>query len=179
MFYLIIILVAAIIVLRTPKGKGALGEFKVNRTAKKYGILFKNYIIKDDMDFTHQIDTILVSSKGVFVIETKNYAGRIYGDDNSREWTQVLNYGKEKNRFYSPVKQNESHCYQVSKILPRNTQIYSYVVFTSNNTENIKSNSTIRLKDFNKIMGYYGDVLDEKQILNIVTLLEETSIVSI
>ena len=48
---------------------------------------------------THQIDHVIVSSKGIFSVETKNYSGRIYGEDNQKEWTQVLNYGKVKNKF--------------------------------------------------------------------------------
>lgn len=94
--------------------RGKLGEHKVSkllkRLTKKEGFFINNLtIVNETSSKTHQIDHVLISSKGVFCIETKNYAGRIYGNDNSREWTQVLNYGKVKNKFYSPVKQNETH----------------------------------------------------------------------
>ena len=41
-------------------------------------------------DGTTQIDHILVSRYGIFVIETKHYKGWIFGDENSKNWTQVL-----------------------------------------------------------------------------------------
>lgn len=66
---------------------------------------------------SHQIDHIVIRKTGVFVIETKNYSGRIYGQNNQKKWTQVLAYGREKHQFYNPVLQNKSHIYALSKIL--------------------------------------------------------------
>lgn len=42
-----------------------------------------------------------------FVIETKNYAGWIFGGEHSRYWTQVI-YSK-KSRFQNPLYQNAMH----------------------------------------------------------------------
>ena len=56
-------------------------------------------LLQLDNGKTSQIDHIVINSEGVFVIETKNYAGRIYGNDNQLEWTQVLVYGKVKNKL--------------------------------------------------------------------------------
>ena len=39
---------------------------------------------------TTQIDHVVVSPYGVFVIETKNYSGWIFGDSRSRVWTQTF-----------------------------------------------------------------------------------------
>ena len=64
-----------------------------------------------------QIDNIVIRPNGVFVIETKNYAGRVYGNDSQRVWTQVLAYGNNKNRFYNPVKQNATHIYFLARVL--------------------------------------------------------------
>lgn len=66
---------------------------------------------------TTQIDHIVINPRGVFVIETKNYSGEIYGSENQREWTQVLAYGNVKNKLYNPLKQNATHVYNVKRIV--------------------------------------------------------------
>jgi hypothetical protein len=45
---------------------------------------------------TTQIDHVVVSEYGVFVIETKNYTGWIVGDEKSDYWTQVIYKRKER-----------------------------------------------------------------------------------
>ena len=39
---------------------------------------------------TTQIDHILVSPFGLFIVETKNYTGWIYGSESQANWTQVI-----------------------------------------------------------------------------------------
>lgn len=56
---------------------------------------------------TTQIDHIILSKYGLFVIETKNYQGWIFGSASQKEWTQTV-YGN-KNRFQNPVHQNYRH----------------------------------------------------------------------
>lgn len=106
---------------------GNIGEDKVN------GVLnglpscnFKAYpnVMLKTGGGTTQIDHIVVSRRGIFVIETKNYKGRIFGDPISKYWTQCL-YGKggtiTKNKFYSPYKQNQGHLRNVIKSLGTNS----------------------------------------------------------
>ena len=103
-----------------------------------------------------QIDHILVNPNGVFVIETKNYSGDIYGSDEQREWTRVLAYGKVKNKIYNPVKQNNTHLYRLRKILPKDFPLVSVVVFVQNNTQHINSKPytvfTIKLKQIAELL---------------------------
>ena len=56
---------------------------------------------------TSQIDHVVINPRGVFVIETKNYSGRIYGSENQLEWTQVLSYGRVKHKLYNPPRVNQ------------------------------------------------------------------------
>ena len=103
-YIILFIIIASIVVFfRTPKGKGIYGEFKIKckigKTKPNIQYVFNNYKVVIDGK-SSQIDHIVVNKNGVFVIETKNYAGRIYGNDNQLEWTQVLAYGKVKNKFY-------------------------------------------------------------------------------
>lgn len=81
-------------------------------------------------DGTTQVDHILVSRYGIFVIETKHYKGWIYGDQKSKQWTQVLY--KRKYRFQNPIHQNYKHLKTVQALLdflPAN-HIAGVVVFS-------------------------------------------------
>ena len=66
-------------------------------------------------DGTTQIDHVLVSRYGVFVIETKDYKGWIFADAQSRAWTQVL--FKQKYKFQNPLHQNYKHLRSVQALL--------------------------------------------------------------
>lgn len=58
-------------------------------------------------EMTTQIDHVIVSKYGIFVIETKNYKGWIYGEENQKTWLQIL--FKRKNKFQNPIHQNYKH----------------------------------------------------------------------
>jgi hypothetical protein len=109
-FILLIIILCIILRLFRPKIKGLIGEKKVA------GILSildpKDYKIINDLMLevegkTSQIDHVVISNYGIFVIETKNCCGWIIGDDFSEYWTQVIYKRKEK--FYNPIRQNFGH----------------------------------------------------------------------
>ena len=134
LFGLIVVVGIAILVswLNSPHAKGKAGEKWVHKILMK---LPDDYYIMDDVVLntvrgTTQIDHIVISQYGVFVIETKKYRGNIYGNDESKQWTQIITtdvtYNKKwwktytyvtKNRFYNPVKQCWSHLYEVKSSL--------------------------------------------------------------
>ena len=98
-------------------------EFK----GEEYHIL--NSITLPIDDGTTQIDHIVISTKGIFVIETKNYSGWIFGKENDKKWTQVIY--KKKTRFQNPIRQNYKHVVAVRKLLeflPKEN-VFSVVVF--------------------------------------------------
>ncbi len=64
---------------------------------------------------TTQIDHILVSQFGIFVVETKNYKGWIYGSESQSTWTQVIY--KSKHKFQNPLRQTHRHKKVLSKYL--------------------------------------------------------------
>lgn len=116
----------------SPAHKGKDGENRVHNILLQ---LPDDYVILDDVVLrtdrgTTQIDHVVVSRYGVFAIETKNYRGEIYGDDNRQEWTQMIitdvTYTKKcwktytyvtKSHFYNPVKQSLAHVYAVRRLL--------------------------------------------------------------
>ncbi len=140
-------------IIKTPKMKGIIGEHKVRKKIgkTKEGIKYVlNDVLFDTENKSCQIDHIVINQNGVFVIETKNYSGRIYGTDEQLEWTQVLQYGKVKNKLYNPVKQNQTHIYELKKVIGKDNPIKSLIVFTQNNIEYIKSESVYSLKKIKK-----------------------------
>lgn len=79
---------------------------------------------------TSEIDVLLVHTKGIFVIESKNYSGWIFGSEEQRYWTQCLQ-NKQKNRFYNPIMQNKTHINALSKFLGIDKdKIKSFIVFS-------------------------------------------------
>lgn len=130
--------------LSSPESKGKRGERKVNAplqslTDKFGGEYVYDIIVRGNDGKTSQIDHVLVCTKGVFVIETKNYAGRIYGSDAQKEWTQVLAYGNSKKRFLNPVLQNKTHIRRLQEALGEKIPMENIVVFAQGNTQYIDS----------------------------------------
>lgn len=91
-----------------------------------------NHVTLPLKDGSTQVDHILVSRFGVFVIETKNFKGWIFADPKQAKWTQVI--FKSKFRFQNPIFQNLRHVRAVRDLLdflPPEV-IRSVVVFTGN-----------------------------------------------
>lgn len=119
----------------TKKARGAYGESVVSAIIESLPgeyALFNDVYIRDN-ERTIQIDHVVVSIYGIFVIETKNYSGWIFGTDNAEYWTQNL-YGY-KTGFYNPLRQNLSHTIVLMKLLnlPRR-KFFPIVVFLNKAT---------------------------------------------
>ncbi len=66
------------------------------------------YLQKKNGEFS-QIDIVVATPQGLLAIEVKDYSGWIFGNEKQKYWTQILNYGKKKYRFYNPIMQNAGH----------------------------------------------------------------------
>ena len=66
------------------------------------------YLHKRNGEFS-QIDIVVATPQGLLAIEVKDYSGWLLGNEKQQYWTQILNYGKEKYRFYNPIMQNAGH----------------------------------------------------------------------
>jgi hypothetical protein len=99
--------------------KGFYGEYlSYNILDKIEGskrILTNIYIPKEN-EGTTEIDVIMIHEKGIFVIESKNYSGWIFGNENSKYWMQTFKNG-QKERFYNPIWQNQTHIKHLMKLL--------------------------------------------------------------
>ncbi len=107
---IILVLLCILIKIYYPKFRGFMGEFWVRRELEKLPknkyIILNDIMIQDD-NGTHQIDHIVLSNYGIFVIEMKNYYGMIRGRELDNKWCQYL--GKTKNYFKNPIHQNYGH----------------------------------------------------------------------
>jgi len=135
--FILIFLLLLSFVFKSPWFKGKFGEFLVS-------LLFKLFLPKDKYtvlhnitlpteDGTTQIDHIVVSPYGLFVVETKNMKGWIFGGEYQNIWTQKL--FKVTNKFQNPLRQNYKHTQTLGTLLGLETSlIYSVVVFIGEST---------------------------------------------
>jgi hypothetical protein len=147
-----------------PKIKGAIGEIGIGIVLGMLdSSIYKtlNNRIIETKSKTTQIDHIVVSNYGVFVIETKNYKGLIFGNDESTYWTQAL-YGS-KEQFYNPVKQNLGHIQALRECLAEygSVEIHSIIVFSEDAELKVNSPS---------VVGYPMDMLDYIKSCNEIVL---------
>ncbi|WP_442855652.1 nuclease-related domain-containing protein [Acinetobacter sp. NCu2D-2] len=103
-----------------PTIKGKLGELAVHAHVKLYlkdphYILLNDLTLPDAQGTTTQIDHILLSPYGIFVIETKNYKGWIFGGERQKMWTQKIY--KQSYKFQNPIHQNYRHIKVLESVL--------------------------------------------------------------
>ena len=131
-FWWIFVILLILSAFKLPVVKGWFGELIINLTSKisldkKTYYLIKNITLPTE-NGTTQIDHIIVSKYGIFVVETKNYKGWIYGEERQPEWTQVL--FKKKHKFQNPLRQNYKHIKTLQELLDIPlSKIFSLVVF--------------------------------------------------
>lgn len=78
-------------------------------------------------DRSSQMDHLVISAYGVFVIETKAWHGKITGNETEEEWTQKVN-----DKFYNyrnPIRQNARHVEFLKRILSDNKIETQFVPF--------------------------------------------------
>jgi len=132
-FWPIGLLVFITFLFRLPVVKGFLGEWWVNRALRRklsaddYQ-LFKNVTLPT-ADGTTQIDHVLLSPFGLFVIETKNMKGWIFGTERQARWTQQIY--RHKTSFQNPLRQNYKHVETIRELLHLDkNSIFSVIIFT-------------------------------------------------
>lgn len=186
MAFIVIIFFCALVFfikLKKPKWKGKYAEILVTNKIRE---LSKEYIIFNDLLFesngySTQIDHIIVSPYGVFVIETKGYKGWILGGENSEYWTQVIY--KTKHKFYNPIKQNAGHVRFLGHLLKCSANIPFIPVVVFNNDAELKvhiDNCIIvnRRNLKHAILQYRTPVLNQETINWIIHIINERRIIA-
>lgn len=95
-----------------------------------------NDLLFESNGYSTQIDHVVVSPYGVFVIETKGYKGWILGGENSEYWTQTIY--KSRHQFYNPIRQNEGHVRFLRHLLRCSANIPFIPIVVFNNTAELK-----------------------------------------
>lgn len=176
--------------------KGRRGEIYVSKVLEE---LSDDYTVLNDVVLqtdkgTTQIDHIVISKYGVFVIETKNYRGEIYGDDKRKEWTQVIvtdvTYRRKwyktytyvtKNQFYNPVKQSLGHMFKVKELLKDypHLSVVPLVVFAGYaDLTNVYSNHAVLQIEqlLSTIEGNQTIYLTDNDVHNVVSVLVQNNV---
>ena len=124
---------------RSPEERGDAGENIIyNALNKVHGrkALLPNCYIPVGQKGTTEIDMVFLHESGLYVIESKNYSGWIFGNEEQEHWTQCLRgkfHTTQKYSFYNPLRQNETHICALMELLKDDTvPYYSYVVFGNN-----------------------------------------------
>ncbi len=163
--------------LGTSRFKGWFGEHMVRLSARlmlprKIYHPFHNVTLATP-DGTTQIDHIFVSRYGVFVVETKNMKGWIFGREMDRQWTQKI--GRDTYKFQNPLRQNYKHIAALKTLLgiPPDT-IHSVIVFVGNST--FKTNMPAKVTHTGGYVRYIRSfkqpVFSETQVENILAQIK-------
>lgn len=92
--------------------------------------IFHDLYVKKNNGKLSQIDVVVVTTQGILVIEVKDFSGWIFGSGNHSHWTKVLAYGKQKYRFYNPIKQNTNHIKALKSQLKQFDKIPFFSIIT-------------------------------------------------
>lgn len=132
--------------------KGRRGERAVakelRRLKRKDTVVLNDLLLPTQTDRTSQIDHVVVSVRGIFVVETKSIAGRITGSEHAQYWTQHLS--SQSRQIYNPILQNRAHLRALRRVLPRldESLFTSVVVFTEAWRLDIKADDIVEPRRF-------------------------------
>lgn len=177
--YLLIVcgFIVLIGVLKSPWVKGIMGEAIVNLVTRLRLNRRDYHLIHDvtlpDGKGTTQIDQLVVSRYGVFVVETKNMKGWIFGGEHEPRWTQKIY--SHTNTFQNPLRQNHKHVKTLQTLLGLDAdKLFSVVVFAGE-----AKFKTPMPANVTRLMGYAGyirskqePILSEEEVQEIIDRIE-------
>lgn len=174
--------------------KGRYGEYLIYKHLRSYEskgakFLFNCYLPRDNNETT-EIDVLMLYQSGLYVFESKNYGGWIFGNETGKTWTQTLPQGRKshKEHFLNPIMQNKLHIKWLRHFLQSETiPIHSIIVFSERCTlKKVRvspSNAIVIKRDclrktISKLNAKSEATLKPNQIMEIYTKLYPTSQVS-
>lgn len=175
--------------IKEPEILGVIGEKTfAKRYLSKLGPeyrLLNNLLFKID-ERTTQIDHVVVSPYGIFVLEMKNYKGLVRGEQYSKTWLQYPHRGRKYYPFPNSLRQNYGHAQVIAKLLPwvPREKIISIVVFPRETKlfVDMKGTSTqyvLRTVEVGEMICSFSDVVfSSEKVDEIVKVLNENNIQS-
>lgn len=169
----------------SPYFKGMAGERFVDKKLfkeldpEKYIILHNLLLPTETESLTTQIDHLVISTFGIFCIETKSYGGWIFGRATDKYWTQT--FYKNKTRFYNPLRQNYAHIKAIEALinpLLLNINIYSFIAFPEAEKLNITGTEAVGYtRDIiKKIKGYDREAISKENLDKILAIIVKNNI---
>ena len=177
-----ILFVGIVTFIKTPLFKGWFGELIIKIHLKRlnneeYKVL-NDITVQLEDGTTAQIDHVVVSKYGVFVIETKNYKGWIVGNENAYYWKQVIYKRKEK--LYNPLMQNDVHIKRLEEVLKhiKDIKFVSIVAFTLRADIKVKTDKNLiySLKLTKTIKKYTEEVMNQEKVNQIYETINSLSV---
>ena len=167
---------------RKARTSGKIGEATVagalSMLTPEYAV-FNNVLLKwksRNRVGSTQIDHLVVSPYGLFVIETKNHKGVIIGDLQNETWVQILQYAGKSFQFRNPFFQNQGHLNTLSKQLGIDMQCMCGIVVFSNPSVDLSNvNAPCVTPDYlyNTIMQYRTPIWSMEQTFMIANAVQE------
>lgn len=180
LFFSILFLFLVIWLITTRKGKGIAGErvvtYFLNKLDKSKYFIINDITLKLN-NRTTQIDHIVVSCYGIFVIETKNWKGSVYGSRWGKEIYQFL--GGVKYTHQNPIRQNIGHIKRLEDVLSEypNLKYISIVAFGGYSKRKIKDDITIKISEIlETIKSYKEEVISEEDRDRVYTKLKSLKV---
>lgn len=172
---------------RVRRNLGRYGEYLTYRYLREYEkegakFLFNLYIPKGE-NGTTEIDVLMISSNGLFIFESKNYSGWIFGSEHQPKWYQTLPQGRgrsHKESFYNPIMQNRTHIRHLKALVGEAIPMHSIITFSNRCTlKNVQiSSSDIHVINRGEVMDVVASIcsnacaaLSEEQIQGFYDLL--------
>ena len=100
----------------------------INKKIGEKGKILRNVYLPKYNGETSEVDVAYITQKGIFVFESKNYSGWIFGNERNEYWTVTL--PNEKNQFYNPVMQNRTHLKWMKEFVGEDIPLFSIIVFS-------------------------------------------------
>lgn len=171
---------------------GTLGEFLTFQVLDRingYKKIVTNCYIEKNDGSTTELDIVMIHETGIYVFESKNYSGWIFGSEKNKYWTQSLHIGKgrtEKHQFFNPIIQNKVHIKWLKNFLCEysNISYFSFIVFSQRcslkrieiDSKNIfVLNRTSLIKVIQNVVMQASKTLSHEDIDKIYTLLKSSS----
>lgn len=159
-------------------------ELKFVRLLGRDGKILRNVYVPKENGETSEIDVLYITQKGIFVIESKNYSGWVFGSEKNYQWTVSLPNGL-KNKLYNPIKQNQTHIKWLQKYVGEDVPLFSIIVFSERCTLKIKGETSVPVINRDRLYATIRnawkrteDTLTDEQVNELYEQLKELTHIS-
>ena len=132
---------------------GKLGENYVSKHLEIIinelgGYLYNDFCFEDEKGYSTEIDHILITRGGIFIIETKTNKGTIFGEKDDEYWVSIKKEYQEDKFIKNPIIQNNGHINHLKRMFKNYPpKMISMIIFPLADISNINSNLVYNLND--------------------------------